>query len=68
MGARSCTLLPFAAVICMLLAAVLGIRAQLQHANVFSGTEVAYRGMADAFAGVVIALLRVAAGVFARGG
>ncbi|MDU7248468.1 MAG: anaerobic C4-dicarboxylate transporter DcuC [Klebsiella pneumoniae] len=33
--------------------------------NVFSGLEVAYRGMADAFAGVV--MLLVAAGVFAQG-
>ncbi len=52
-------------VICMLLAAVLEFVRGFNTQNVFSGTEVAYRGMADAFAGVV--MLLVAAGVFARG-
>ncbi len=41
------------------------VPARFQHQNVFSGLEVAYRGMADAFAGVV--MLLVAAGVFAQG-
>lgn len=52
-------------VICMLLAAVLEFFRGFNTQNVFSGTEVAYRGMADAFAGVV--MLLVAAGVFAQG-
>lgn len=52
-------------VICMLLAAVLEFVRGFNTQNVFSGPEVAYRGMADAFAGVV--MLLVAAGVFARG-
>ncbi len=43
-----------------------GIRARFQHAKCVFRPEVAYRGMADAFAGVV--MLLVAAGVFfARG-
>ncbi len=50
----------------MLLAAVLNTRARLQHAKCAFRNEAAYRGMADAFAGVVMLLL-VAAGVFARG-
>ncbi len=41
-----------------------GIRARLQHAKCVFRPEVAYRGMADAFAGVV--MLLVAAGVFAQ--
>lgn len=52
-------------VICMLLAAVLEFMRGFNTQNVFSGLEVAYRGMADAFAGVV--MLLVAAGVFAQG-
>ncbi|MEN0583255.1 MULTISPECIES: anaerobic C4-dicarboxylate transporter DcuC [Kosakonia] len=52
-------------VICMLLAAVLEFLRGFNTQNVFSGLEVAYRGMADAFAGVV--MLLVAAGVFAQG-
>ncbi|VEB62192.1 C4-dicarboxylate transporter DcuC [Salmonella enterica subsp. enterica] len=52
-------------VICMLLAAVLEFVRGFNTQNVFSGLEVAYRGMADAFAGVV--MLLVAAGVFAPG-
>lgn len=52
-------------VICMLLAAVLEFVRSFNTQNVFSGLEVAYRGMADAFAGVV--MLLVAAGVFAQG-
>ena len=52
-------------VICMLLAAVLEFVRGFNTQKVFSGLEVAYRGMADAFAGVVILL--VAAGVFAQG-
>ncbi|UAH31003.1 anaerobic C4-dicarboxylate transporter DcuC [Salmonella enterica subsp. enterica serovar Kentucky] len=52
-------------VICMLLAAVLEFVRGFNTQNVFSGLEVAYRGMADAFAGVV--MLLVAAGVFAQG-
>lgn len=42
-----------------------GVRTWVQHPKVFSGLEVAYRGMADAFANVV--MLLVAAGVFAQG-
>ncbi len=52
-------------VICMLLAAIIEFLRGFNTRNVFSGLEVAYRGMADAFAGVVILL--VAAGVFAQG-
>ena len=52
-------------VICMLLAAVLEFVRGFNTQKVFSGLEVAYRGMADAFAGVV--MLLVAAGVFAQG-
>jgi len=52
-------------VICMLLAAILEFLRGFNTQKVFSGLEVAYRGMADAFAGVVILL--VAAGVFAQG-
>ncbi|UNA33739.1 hypothetical protein LOF13_24095 [Klebsiella pneumoniae subsp. pneumoniae] len=49
----------------MLLAAILEFLRGFNTKNVFSGLEVAYRGMADAFAGVV--MLLVAAGVFAQG-
>ena len=52
-------------VLCMLLAAVLEFVRGFNTKNVFAGLEVAYRGMADAFAGVV--MLLVAAGVFAQG-
>lgn len=52
-------------VICMLLAALLEFVRGFNTQKVFSGLEVAYRGMADAFAGVV--MLLVAAGVFAQG-
>jgi DcuC family C4-dicarboxylate transporter len=52
-------------VICILLAAVLEFVRGFNTQKVFSGLEVAYRGMADAFAGVV--MLLVAAGVFAQG-
>lgn len=51
--------------LCMLLAAVLEFVRGFNTQKVFSGLEVAYRGMADAFAGVV--MLLVAAGVFAQG-
>lgn len=47
------------------LAAVLEFVRGFNTQNVFSGLEVAYHGMADAFAGVV--MLLVAAGVFAQG-
>lgn len=52
-------------VICMLLAAALESMRGFNTQNVFSGLEVAWRGMADAFAGVV--MLLVAAGVFTQG-
>ncbi len=53
-------------VICMLLAAVLEFVRGFQHAeSLLRLLDVAYRGMADAFAGVV--MLLVAAGVFAQG-
>ncbi|SQI88079.1 C4-dicarboxylate transporter DcuC [Klebsiella oxytoca] len=63
-GVRSCTSLP-SLVLCMLLAAVLEFCRGFNTKNVFNGLEAAYRGMADAFAGVV--MLLVAAGVFAQG-
>ena len=47
-------------VLCMLLAAVLEFCRGFNTKNVFNGLEAAYRGMADAFAGVV--MLLVAAG------
>ena len=50
---------------CMLLAAVIEFLRSFSAKQVFSGLEVAYRGMADAFASVV--MLLVAAGVFAQG-
>lgn len=52
-------------VLCILLSAVIEFCRGFHTQRVFSGLEVAYRGMADAFAGVVILL--VAAGVFAQG-
>lgn len=52
-------------VICMLIASVLEFLRGFNTQKVFSGLEVAYRGMADAFANVV--MLLVAAGVFAQG-
>ena len=52
-------------VICMLLAAILEFVRGFNTQKVFTGLEVAFRGMADAFAGVV--MLLVAAGVFAQG-
>ena len=52
-------------VLCMLIAAVLEFIRGFNTQKVFSGLEVAYRGMADAFANVV--MLLVAAGVFAQG-
>ncbi|MGF6190837.1 DcuC family C4-dicarboxylate transporter [Serratia sp. 509] len=52
-------------VICMFLAAVIEFIRSFNAKTVFAGLEVAYRGMADAFASVV--MLLVAAGVFAQG-
>ncbi|QHB33210.1 anaerobic C4-dicarboxylate transporter DcuC [Yersinia canariae] len=52
-------------VICMLIAAVIEFLRSFNAKTVFAGLEVAYRGMADAFATVV--MLLVAAGVFAQG-
>ncbi|CNE50607.1 anaerobic C4-dicarboxylate transporter DcuC [Yersinia mollaretii] len=52
-------------VICMLAAAVIEFLRSFSAKTVFTGLEVAYRGMADAFATVV--MLLVAAGVFAQG-
>ena len=52
-------------VICMLIASILEFLRSFNTQKVFSGLEVAYRGMADAFANVV--MLLVAAGVFAQG-
>ena len=52
-------------VCCMLLAAIIEFIRSFNTQKVFSGLEVAYRGMADAFANVVILL--VAAGLFAQG-
>ncbi|WP_392431567.1 anaerobic C4-dicarboxylate transporter DcuC [Yersinia sp. HM-2024] len=52
-------------VICMLIAAVIEFLRSFDAKTVFTGLEVAYRGMADAFATVV--MLLVAAGVFAQG-
>ncbi|MEN5280230.1 anaerobic C4-dicarboxylate transporter DcuC [Serratia marcescens] len=50
---------------CILLAAAIEFVRSFSAKQVFSGLEVAYRGMADAFASVV--MLLVAAGVFAQG-
>ncbi|QCR35720.1 anaerobic C4-dicarboxylate transporter DcuC [Nissabacter sp. SGAir0207] len=52
-------------VICLALTALLEFLRSRDARSVFRGLEVAYRGMADAFASVVILL--VAAGVFAQG-
>lgn len=52
-------------VICMLLASVIEFLRSFDAKKVYAGLEVAYRGMADAFASVV--MLLVAAGVFAQG-
>ncbi|WP_413733864.1 anaerobic C4-dicarboxylate transporter DcuC [Sodalis sp. RH21] len=52
-------------VICMLLTAIVEFCRSFSAQKVFAGLEVAYRGMADAFATVV--MLLVAAGVFAQG-
>lgn len=52
-------------VICMLAAAIIEFLRCFDAQKVFVGLEVAYRGMADAFASVV--MLLVAAGVFAQG-
>lgn len=49
----------------MLIASILEFLRSFNTQKVFSGLEVAYRGMADAFANVV--MLLVAAGVFAQG-
>lgn len=51
-------------VICMLLAAILEFVRGFNTQKVFTGLEVAFRGMADAFAGVV--MLLVAAGCLPR--
>ncbi|AMH18739.1 anaerobic C4-dicarboxylate transporter DcuC [Hafnia paralvei] len=52
-------------VICMLAAAIIEFLRGFDAQKVFVGLEVTYRGMADAFASVV--MLLVAAGVFAQG-
>ena len=52
-------------VICLLIVAVIEFLRSFSAKTVFTGLEVAYRGMADAFATVV--MLLVAAGVFAQG-
>ncbi len=52
-------------VICILIAAIIEFCRSFSAQHVFSGLEVCYRGMADAFANVV--MLLVAAGVFAQG-
>ncbi|AOV97391.1 anaerobic C4-dicarboxylate transporter DcuC [Edwardsiella hoshinae] len=52
-------------VICILLGAILEFLRSFDAKKVYGGLEVAYRGMADAFANVV--MLLVAAGVFAQG-
>lgn len=52
-------------VICMLATAIIEFVRSFSAKSVFDGLEVAYRGMADAFATVV--MLLVAAGVFAQG-
>lgn len=51
--------------ICMLIASILEFIRSFNTQKVFSGLEVAYRGMADAFANVV--MLLVAAGYSLRG-
>lgn len=52
-------------VICMIMTAMIEFIRKFSAQQVFKGLEVAYRGMADAFASVV--MLLVAAGVFAQG-
>lgn len=52
-------------VICMIMTALIEFIRKFSAQEVFTGLEVAYRGMADAFASVV--MLLVAAGVFAQG-
>ena len=52
-------------ILCMMLSAVIEFIRSFSAKEVFAGLEVAYRGMADAFAQVV--MLLVAAGVFAQG-
>ncbi|KAB7662340.1 anaerobic C4-dicarboxylate transporter DcuC [Plesiomonas shigelloides] len=52
-------------VICMIMTALIEFIRKFSAQEVFKGMEVAYRGMADAFASVV--MLLVAAGVFAQG-
>ena len=52
-------------VICMIMTALIEFIRKFSAQDVFKGLEVAYRGMADAFASVV--MLLVAAGVFAQG-
>lgn len=52
-------------VMCMVMTALIEFARSVDAKKVFAGLEVAYRGMADAFASVV--MLLVAAGVFAQG-
>ena len=52
-------------VICMIMTALIEFIRKFSAQEVFKGLEVAYRGVADAFASVV--MLLVAAGVFAQG-
>ncbi len=52
-------------VICMLLSAIIEFLRSFNSKTVFAGLDVAWRGMADAFANVV--MLLVAAGLFAQG-
>lgn len=52
-------------VICMLLSAIIEFLRSFNTKTVFAGLDVAWRGMADAFANVV--MLLVAAGLFAQG-
>ncbi|WP_353613117.1 anaerobic C4-dicarboxylate transporter DcuC [Mangrovibacter phragmitis] len=52
-------------VICMLLSAIIEFLRSFNTETVFAGLDVAWRGMADAFANVV--MLLVAAGLFAQG-
>ncbi|MGR5129145.1 anaerobic C4-dicarboxylate transporter DcuC [Photobacterium swingsii] len=52
-------------VICMFLAAVIELIRHRESSKVFEGLDAAYKGMADAFSGVV--MLLISAGVFAQG-
>ncbi|PSW05680.1 anaerobic C4-dicarboxylate transporter DcuC [Photobacterium lipolyticum] len=52
-------------VICMFLAAIIELIRHRNSTEVFAGLDAAYKGMADAFSGVV--MLLIAAGVFAQG-